>query len=149
MAKKVHKVPFIQALRTNGRLRTACQPLGRTIPKPRGRLMYAYRKFGGVMASSIPLLKKFFTPEATAQWMELKETHVIGEVVSGKVLHQEPFGVFVDIGLGFLALLEVPEFEETKKIRGMEYFPAIGSTIKARILGFMESNRQIFLTQQG
>lgn len=84
-----------------------------------------------------------------ADWDQVKAAVPIGAEVSGRVVSCQPFGVFVDLGLGFSGLLEVPEFgDATARSRGMDGFPAVGAVLTARVLQHMDHNQQLRLTQR-
>jgi ribosomal protein S1 len=85
--------------------------------------------------------------DATA-WDRLKASIPIGTEVTGRIVACQPFGVFVDLGLGFHGLLELPEFSDPSiRKRGMSSFPSVGESITARVLQYMERNKQLRLTQ--
>jgi ribosomal protein S1 len=89
------------------------------------------------------------SPGRETEWMAARSRFGVGESCSGQVIARRPFGVFVDIGIGFPALLEITQFEHTgqRRYRNLEDFPALGTTITARIVAFNDRNRQIVLTQ--
>ncbi len=78
-------------------------------------------------------------------WEELKAVLNVGDEVSGVVLKHEAFGVFVDIGCGFDGLIEIIAFRD-EGIMTPDMFPAVGAQVKAKVLGFRESNNQIWLS---
>jgi ribosomal protein S1 len=82
------------------------------------------------------------------EWAAVPIRLGVGESVRGRVIARRPFGVLVDIGAGFPALLEVIQFEDASKRRyKLEDYPAVGDTITARVVAFNDRNRQIALTQ--
>ncbi|MFL6114877.1 MAG: S1 RNA-binding domain-containing protein [Catenulispora sp.] len=84
-----------------------------------------------------------------ADWEQVKVAVPVGAEVSGRVVACQPFGVFVDLGLGFPGLLEAPEFGgATARSRGMGGFPAVGSVLTARVLQHIDHNQQLRLTQR-
>jgi ribosomal protein S1 len=90
----------------------------------------------------------FSSPEKTPDWELLKTRLPAGSRVSGEVVARYIFGIFLDIGVGFPALLEVIQFEEARRRRyNFEDYPAVGSTVTARVVSFRERVRQIDLTQ--
>src|SRR4051812_33114179 len=85
----------------------------------------------------------------TSDWDLVKATVLIGSEVSGRVVASCPFGVFVDLGIGFLGLLEVPEFADpAARSQGEVRFPAIGVRLTARVLQHVDHNQQLRLTQR-
>ena len=84
---------------------------------------------------------------ATA-WDEAKRRLPVGTSVTGVVVARYPFGAFVDIALGFPALLEVIEIEglSPERYRAGGWCPE-GSRVTARVMGFQDRTRQIYLSQ--
>lgn len=84
-----------------------------------------------------------------AEWDQVKAAVPVGAEVSGRVVACQPFGVFVDLGLGFPGLLEVLEFADpAAQSRGEESFPAVGASVTAWVLQHVDHNRQLRLTQR-
>ena len=74
------------------------------------------------------------TPDARWRWATVRETLRVGQRVSGEVIARAPFGVWLDIGVGFPALLLVPEMEGAQERRiQFEDYPALGATVPAWI----------------
>ncbi|WP_210462179.1 hypothetical protein [Rufibacter roseolus] len=86
--------------------------------------------------------------KAEDSWNEVKKKFKIGDEVEGIVVHKAPFGDFIDLGVEFLALLEVIVVKDLtpEKYRKGLYNP-IGSKIQAYIVSFEDSNQQIRLAQ--
>jgi hypothetical protein len=83
-------------------------------------------------------------------WELLKsQIPVLGRVI-GKVVARYPFGVFLDIGVGFPALLLVPDFEGAAEspYTSMDQYPALGATAAASLPLFVEDHRQMRLIQR-
>lgn len=78
-------------------------------------------------------------------WEELKAVLKVDDVVSGVVLKHEAFGVFVDIGCKFDGLIEIIAFRD-EGVMTPEMYPAIGTKVRAKVLGFRDSNNQIWLS---
>jgi ribosomal protein S1 len=91
----------------------------------------------------------YLDPERAADWELVKSRLHAGSRISGEVVARHMFGVFLDIGAGFPALLEITQFNPPLKRRPVviEDYPNIGSTISARLVAFNDRNRQIGLTQ--
>jgi ribosomal protein S1 len=87
--------------------------------------------------------------QRAADWELVKAGLKVGSRVSGTVVARYIFGIFVDIGVGFPALLEIIQFNPPLKRRPVviEDYPTVGSTIIARVVAFTDRNRQITLTQ--
>lgn len=80
-------------------------------------------------------------------WDEVKSQLKPYDFVEGTVLRHEQYGVFVDIGCSFLGLLSVTDFLDSTDGGGkveVEY-PPVGAVIKVVVLGFRDTNQQIFL----
>ncbi|MDO7852665.1 hypothetical protein [Hymenobacter convexus] len=94
----------------------------------------------------------FFKPGfGVDEWETLKQRLPIGSIITGKVVHQAPFGVFIDAGLGFMVLMRVIEFGLIKP-NGLVFpddYPAIGSVISGQFCGFNKGNRQIDVCRLG
>jgi hypothetical protein len=81
-------------------------------------------------------------------WDEAVDDLQIGEEVSGTVVDRAPFGIFVDIGVGFPALLQIimiREFDRDQYFFG-DGWP-IGADVKANIRGLGKEVHEIFLEQ--
>jgi ribosomal protein S1 len=80
-----------------------------------------------------------------AGWNQIKETLPIGTLVSCAVIQHAPFGVFVSIpAVPFDGLIQITDFKDEGRMTPAE-FPAIGTSLKAVVLGFKETGRQIWL----
>jgi hypothetical protein len=98
-------------------------------------------------------LRQFFgdylSEKNDEDWEGLKSVLRPGESVSGKVVARYRFGVFVDLCVGFPALLEVIQFERARVFRytSLDTYPAVGSKVRATVVWFDDGERQIKLTQ--
>jgi ribosomal protein S1 len=92
----------------------------------------------------------YLEPEKAADWELAKARLHAGSRVSGKVVARYIFGIFLDIGVDFPALLEIIQFNPPLKRRPvvLEDYPAVGSMIDARVVAFNDRNRQVGLTQR-
>lgn len=74
------------------------------------------------------------TDSANHRWGSVRASLRIGQVISGEVVARAPFGVWLDIGASFPALLLVPNMSAArlKRIRFEEY-PDIGTIVEGRI----------------
>lgn len=80
-------------------------------------------------------------------WEEAKALLSIETQVTGRVTDCQPFGAFVDLGVGFRGLLEIVNFADARtNPRNLQY-PDVGSTITAWVFYFAEHDQQIRLTQ--
>lgn len=92
----------------------------------------------------------YLTAESSEAWERLKVELLPGSQVSGRVVARYIFGLFVDVGVSFPALLPVTHFHPSPKTRPVtiEEYPEIGSTIEGRVVSFNDRTRQIGLTQR-
>jgi ribosomal protein S1 len=102
-----------------------------------------------VSANVDHLFRDYKVPVAMAPWLSLKQRFSVRSAVCGRVVARYPFGVFVDIGVGFPALLLIVRFKDAKRCyASVADFPPIGSLIEAKIWGWNERDRTIVLTQR-
>ncbi len=78
-------------------------------------------------------------------WEELKAVLNVGDEISGVVVKHEVFGVFVDIGCKFDGLIEIVDFRD-EGIMAPEMYPVVGAQVRAKVMGFRDSNNQIWLS---
>ena len=91
----------------------------------------------------------FESEERSDDWEKVKASLKKDEEVSGTVVARAPFGVWLDLGVGFPALIE------TIVITGMDrnmyeednYCP-VGSIVRAKVSGIRDNQRQIYLHQK-
>jgi hypothetical protein len=85
---------------------------------------------------------------ALLDWPEVRDQLSIGQTVTGVVIARAPFGVWLDIGVNFPALLLVPEMQGAKLRRiTFDDYPAVGARVEAQICALSDS-AEIILTQQ-
>ncbi|MEZ6048764.1 MAG: S1 RNA-binding domain-containing protein [Planctomycetaceae bacterium] len=91
----------------------------------------------------------YMTEQRTEEWESVKAELQIGQLVSGTVVARRPFGVFVDIGAGFPALVLVVNLKDarTTPYSSIDMYPQIGDHINARVNAFVDHNRQIGMTE--
>ena len=84
-------------------------------------------------------------------WDELKDRLNVQQMVSGRVIRQENYGIFVDIGEKFEGLVLAPYISNNKYLNLDEY-PKVGEVIKAFVLALLEDRdikfRYIYLTMR-
>jgi ribosomal protein S1 len=85
------------------------------------------------------------------EWEALKQRLPVSSIITGKVVHQAPFGVFIDAGLGFPVLMRVAEFRVIKpsSLAFSDDYPALGEAISGQFCGFNERNRQLDICRLG
>lgn len=88
------------------------------------------------------------TAHAAAGWPEVRFALRTDQEVRGTVIARAPFGVWIDIGVGFPALLLVPYMRgaNVRRITFDEY-PTMGEPVKARIRALGDRG-EIGLTQE-
>ena len=86
----------------------------------------------------------YWRPSEEECWMNVKEEMSIGDKVTGKVVAKYYYGVFLDIGRGFPALLTKLYSDEAT--RSSE--PGVGMRVDAQLRGFDDKNRYFLLTQR-
>lgn len=87
-------------------------------------------------------------PERTNAWKAVKLRFTRGESVTGTVVGKSPFGVWVDLGVGFPALLEIVAIADLtpEQYRAGDWCP-VDSEVTALVGGFRDHSRQIKLWQ--
>lgn len=75
-------------------------------------------------------------------WNDLKNKYSVGDNVKGVVIDVQRFGVFVDIGEDFDALVLAPYISSEKSIK-IEDYPQVGSVINGKIQVFSESSSHV------
>jgi hypothetical protein len=89
------------------------------------------------------LLSEQFPPRdpATTQreWEALKRQLVVGQPVTGTVVAKAPFGAWIDLGLGFPALLTITVMAglTPERYHADEWCP-LGSRVTAFVTGFQD-----------
>ncbi|HQU42626.1 MAG TPA: hypothetical protein PK867_07425, partial [Pirellulales bacterium] len=74
------------------------------------------------------------TDAASPRWPSVRSGLRVGETVSGTVIARAPFGVWLDIGASFPALLLVPNMSGARERRiTMADYPSLGTQIEGRI----------------
>ena len=96
------------------------------------------------------LFPRYEPPEMEANWNALKRRLPIGASVNGRVVHRESFGVFVDIGVGFPALILVVRLKnaDMTPYTSMDMYPAVNAEVDGRIYVFDDDKHQVGVTQQ-
>jgi transcriptional accessory protein Tex/SPT6 len=88
------------------------------------------------------------TPEAMYRWSAVRSLLAVGQFVSGVVISRAPFGVWLDIGVEWPALLLVPEMKDagTRRIR-FEDYPELGTMVDGWVVALGERG-EIAVTQR-
>ena len=90
----------------------------------------------------------FRSASRSAEWESLKHQLTVGQSVTGTVVAKSPFGAWIDINVGFPALLEILVMEglTPERYRADDWCP-LGSQVTAFIAEFRDGFRQIRLWQ--
>lgn len=82
------------------------------------------------------------------EWNSLKNRLQVGQTVSGEVVAKAAFGAWIDLEVGFPALLEIIFIDglTPEKYRAGEWCP-IGSRVSAMVRGFADDRHQVYLQQ--
>jgi hypothetical protein len=93
-------------------------------------------------------LRKHFKPLDDKAWEEAKQK--LDQQVTGTVVAKAAFGAWVDIGVGFPALLEIPHIAGLthEQYQNDEWCP-VGSTVSAHVTDFKDDLRQVRVQQVG
>jgi ribosomal protein S1 len=88
--------------------------------------------------------------EAERAWQALQQRVPVGQSVTGTVVAKAPFGAWIDFGVEFPALLEVPNVAglTPERYRADDWCP-VGSEVTAVVLMYRDRGRQIYLGQVG
>ncbi len=83
------------------------------------------------------------SPEQAAAWEAAKARMPMGSRASGVVIARYPFGAFVDLGVGFPALLEIIFMDglTPERYQADNWCP-VGSSVTAFIGGHYDDGRQ-------
>ena len=92
---------------------------------------------------------KHDSPEAANAWEALKKRLPVDSVVEGTVDAKAAYGAWIDVGVGFPALLEIIYIEglTPERYQAGEWCP-VGSKVRAMVLGYVDSRRQVYLWQR-
>ena len=88
--------------------------------------------------------------QAKREWQALQERVAVGQSVTGTVVAKAPFGAWIDLGVGFPALLEIVCIAglTPERYRADDWCP-IGSEVTAFVSGFRDRGHQVYLWQVG
>jgi len=87
----------------------------------------------------------YLSNERSSEWERIHRSVSLGAVVSGPVVFRPPFGVYLDVGLGYPALLLATRF--SPQLDGPRDLPAIGKVVAGSVIHYSDSSRQIVLQQ--
>ena len=88
------------------------------------------------------------SPGRDEAWDALKKRLPPDSVVDGTVYAKAAYGAWIDLNVGFPALLEIIYIEGLTPVRYQadEWCP-LGSKISAKVLGYVDNRRQVYLWQ--
>ena len=97
------------------------------------------------------------TNQNTANWEEAQRRYPVGSLLTGEVMHQARFGVFVSTGIeGISGLAEILDFVDAPVYSGIPRlpgtplhevkFPAVGEMVTGLVVGYRDRNKQISLS---
>jgi ribosomal protein S1 len=80
--------------------------------------------------------------EATSyDWRTFAESVRIGDRVTGRVIAQKDYGVFLDFGMPFPALVEVVQLHKSRMPIDTATLPDIGSTLVGQVIQIVPHRR--------
>jgi hypothetical protein len=84
---------------------------------------------------------------ALSRWPAVRSSLTLGQTVVGNVIARAPFGVWIDIGVSFPALLLVTRMEGARQRRiTFDDYPQVGTVIDGRLVVLGEGG-EIGITQ--
>jgi small subunit ribosomal protein S1 len=86
--------------------------------------------------------------EAAERWAAVRTQLQVGALVSGTVERLVPFGVFVDLGVGFPGLIRRTDLDPAGGLVQDDEFPELGSTVEGIIVGLEEDAQQVILSRR-
>jgi ribosomal protein S1 len=105
-----------------------------------------YEDWGRLLLERFPL----GDPETELRnWEALKKRLAAGQTVSGVVVAKAPFGAWLDIDVGFPALLLIPDVAGlTPESYRTDHWCPIGSIVVAEVVVFNDRNHQVRVSQR-
>ena len=92
------------------------------------------------------LFDDYMSPKFNQKWHIIKKEYSEGDCITGTVVARVPFGVWLDVSLGFPALLEIIYMDGMNhEVHKEDKYFTIGSQVEAKIIGFVDSRHQIYL----
>ena len=88
------------------------------------------------------------SPTTQQAWADVQRRLNVDSPVTGVVFSKAHYGAWIDLGVGFPALLEIPYVAglTPERYRADEWCP-VGSTVHAFVLGFRAEAGQVYLWQ--
>ncbi|HAA14411.1 MAG TPA: hypothetical protein DCE41_23110 [Cytophagales bacterium] len=83
------------------------------------------------------------------EWEKFKNKYPLDTTVTGKIVHKAPFGVFLDIGEQFLALLEIIAIKDLDyRLYTEDKIFKIEEEVSGYVVGFRQENQQLAIAQK-
>jgi ribosomal protein S1 len=85
---------------------------------------------------------------AELEWTALQQRLCVGQCISGLVVAKSHFGAWLDIHVGFPALLLIPDIAglTPERYHADDWCP-VGSTVTAEVVRFNDADKQIRVSQ--
>ena len=104
-----------------------------------------YATWGQLLSERFPARDSIEDDHA---WTALRQRLAVDQSVTGVVVAKAPFGAWLDIGVGFPALLQIVCIQGlTPERYSLDEWCPIGSEVSAFVGGFNDRNRQVGLWQ--
>lgn len=84
-----------------------------------------------------------FSRETDRDWQQFEKKIKIGEQLSGTVIAAKEYGVFVDFGEPFPALVEVVNFCRSRYPLSEDDLPASGETMRLQVIQIVSHRRMV------
>jgi hypothetical protein len=106
-----------------------------------------YAEFFPGYGAEIRLSRPDFRPNSTYKRTSTQRL-AVGQTVTGTVVAKSPFGAWIDLGVGFPALLEILVMEglTPERYRADDWCP-LGSEVTSFVGGFRDDGHQVGLRQ--
>ena len=104
-----------------------------------------YRPWGRILAERFP---SHDDETAEREWSVATQRLSLGQTVTGSVVAKAPFCVWLDIGVGFPAILEINYMAGmTAEVYQADTWCPVGSEVSAFVEGFKDDHHQVYLWQ--
>ena len=81
--------------------------------------------------------------QTETEWEEFSNDIHIGDEVCGRVAAQKTFGVYVDFGKAFPALIEVVNFAKERYPIDADGLPTLGEEMQCKVIQIVPSRRTV------
>ena len=91
----------------------------------------------------------YLSEDLSGKWVAAKDLLKQGDQIKGRIIAKAPFGIWVDIGIGFPALLEVIVAKDLDySIYDDDAVYPSGASIDVKVSGVRDHKRQVYLHQK-